>query len=92
MLKRCCYEHVFQISGVLQQFISRCVVGGRVMCNSNNMCHVKKTVADFDACSLSPGAMYFTDCFLEGLPNELDNTSYDSLTSQYGYSIRVEHF
>ena len=28
--------------GVLQQFISRCVVGGRVMTNSNKQCHVKK--------------------------------------------------
>ena len=31
MLNSGCYEHVFQISGVLQQLISRCVVGGRVM-------------------------------------------------------------
>ena len=37
MLKSDCYENVFQISGVLQQFISRCVVGGRVMCNSNKL-------------------------------------------------------
>ena len=28
MLTSGCYEHVFQISGVLQQFISSCVVGG----------------------------------------------------------------
>ena len=42
MLKSGCYGHVFQISGVLQQLISRCVVGGRVMCNSNKMYHVKK--------------------------------------------------
>ena len=36
MLKSDCYADVFQIS-VLQQFISRCVVGGRVMTNSNHM-------------------------------------------------------
>ena len=41
MLKSGCYENVFQISGVLQQFISRCVVGGRVMTNPNEMYHVK---------------------------------------------------
>ena len=35
MLQSDCYENVFQTSGVLQQFMSRCVVGGRVMCNSN---------------------------------------------------------
>ena len=37
MLKSGCYDHVFQVSGVLRQFISRCVVGGRVMTNSNNV-------------------------------------------------------
>ena len=41
MLKSGCYENVFQISGVLQQCMSRCVVGGRVMCNSNKMYRVK---------------------------------------------------
>ena len=51
MLKSGCYENVFQFSGVLQQFISRSVVGGRVMTNSNKMYHVKKKIADFDACS-----------------------------------------
>ena len=42
MLKSGCYGNVYQISGVLQQFISRCVVGGRVMTNSNKQYHVKK--------------------------------------------------
>ena len=37
MLKSGWYENVFQISGVLQWFISRFVVGGRVMTNSNNV-------------------------------------------------------
>ena len=37
MLKSGCYEHVFQISAVLQQFITRSVVGGRVMTNSNSV-------------------------------------------------------
>ena len=45
MLKRKCYDNVLQTSGVLQQFISRCVVGGRVVTNSTERYHVKhKTV------------------------------------------------
>ena len=40
MLKYERYDNVYQISGVLQQFISRCVVGGRVMTNSNKQYHV----------------------------------------------------
>ena len=30
MSKSGCYQNVYQISGVLQQFITKCVVGGRV--------------------------------------------------------------
>ena len=31
MLASVCYNDVYQLSGVLQQMISRCVDGGRVM-------------------------------------------------------------
>ena len=45
MLKSGCYDNVYQISGVLQQFISICVVGGRVMANSNKQYHGKRKIA-----------------------------------------------
>ena len=88
MLKSGCYDNVFQISGVLQQFMSRCVVGGRVMCNSNKMYHVKKTIVDIGACSLYPSAV-FMDGFLKGLPQVLNNTSYDFFNEQDGYFVRI---
>ena len=68
---------------------SRCVVGGRVMCNSNKMYHVKNKIAEFDACSLYPSAMYFVDGFLKGLPKVLNNTYYGFLNSQDGYYVRI---
>ena len=37
MLKSGCYDNVYQISGVLQQYITICVVGGRVMTSNNKM-------------------------------------------------------
>ena len=52
VLKSGCYDNVYQISGAIQRFITKCVVGGRVMTNSNKQYHVKKKIADFDACSL----------------------------------------
>ena len=58
MLKSGCYDNVYQIAGVIQQFITKCVAGGRVMTNSNKQYHVKLEIADFDACSLYPSAMY----------------------------------
>ena len=51
---------------------------------------IKKTIADFDACSLYPSAMYFMDGLLKGLPQVLNNTSYDFLNSQDGYFIRIK--
>jgi hypothetical protein len=35
MLESGCYDNVYQLSGVLQQCISRCVVDGRVMAANN---------------------------------------------------------
>ena len=90
MLKSGCYDNVYQISGVLQQYITRCVVGGRVMTANNKMYHVQKKIADFDACSLYPSAMYFMDGFLQGLPQILKDLSYDFLKTQDGYFIRIK--
>ena len=41
LLKSGCYGNVYQTSGVIQQFITKCVVGGRVMTNSDEQYHVK---------------------------------------------------
>ena len=47
MLKSGCYDGVYQLSGVLQQYISKCVVGGRTMTANNKMYHVKKENSRF---------------------------------------------
>ena len=88
MLKSGCYCNVYQVSGVIQQLISRCVVGGRVMTNSNKQYHVKKKTADFDACSLYPSAMHYIDGFLEDKPKVIIDKSYDFLKQQDGYFVR----
>ena len=90
MLKSGCYDNVYQISWAIQQFITKCVVGGRVMTNSNKPYHVKKKTADFDACSLYPSATYFMEGFLEGLPNALSDTSYEFLKQQDVYFVRIK--
>ena len=90
MLKSGCYANVYQISGVIQQFIIKCVVGGRVMTNSNKQYHVKKKIADFDACSLYPSAMHFMDCLLEDKPEVLNDKSYEFLQQQDGYFVRIQ--
>ena len=90
MLKSSCYDNVCQVSGVTQQFITKCVVGGRVMTANNKQYHVKNKIADFDACNLYPSAMYFMEGFLKGLPKILSDTSYEFLKQQDGYFVRIK--
>ena len=90
MLKSGCYQNGYQISGVLHQFITKCVVGGRVATASNKQYHVNKKTTYFDACSLYPSAMNKMNGFLEGKPKVLSNTSYKFLKQQDGYFIRIE--
>ena len=89
MWKRKCYNNVYQVSGVIQQFISKCVVGGRVMTANNKQYHVNMKITD-DACSLYPGAMYCVLGLLKGLPTILNNTSYEFLKQQDVYFVRIK--
>ena len=92
MLKSGCFEGIYQVSAVVQQFISKCVVGGRVMCNSNKQFHVKQKIADFDACSLYPSAMNRVKGYLIGTPKVLNTSqlNYNFVSSQDGYFIKVK--
>ena len=89
-LKSNCYDNVAMLSGVVQHCLSRCVVGGRCMTNQNKMYHVKRKLADFDACSLYPSAMFRMLGYLQGKPKVLKHLSYDFLKQQSGYFIRIQ--
>ena len=88
-LKEGCYDGVAMFSGVIQSYISRAIIGGRCMCKENKMYHVKKKLADFDACSLYPSAMNRMLGYLKGTPKVLTNLSYDFLKNQDGYFIQI---
>lgn len=74
------YDGCYSISGVSQDFIRKCAIGGRVMTCNNEKWHIKhnsqadkntetcKRVSDFDAVSLYPSAMKRLDGYLKGLP------------------------
>ena len=91
MVKEQCFDGVPQLSGVPQAFISRCVVGGRVMANSGTKWHVRGKVADFDACSLYPSAMKRLGGYLLGAPKVLgpDQLDYGFLRRQDGYFVKI---
>ena len=79
-LKEGCYNDVAMFSGVLQQYLSKCIVGGRCMANSNKMYYVRRELADFDACSLYPSAMNIMKGYSIGTPKVLN-------TSQVNYKF-----
>lgn len=83
-----CYEGIFEIGGVPQQFIQKCVVGGRVMCSENNKHKKEGVIMDFDAVSLYPSAMSRMDGFLKGLPKVI--TPNTNLSIVDGYFVEIE--
>lgn len=86
-----CYEGVNELSGHMQAFIQKCVVGGRVMCaNNKKQVIVNKRIMDFDAVSLYPSAMSRMDGFLKGLPKVIEKLDYNELRSKDGYFIEIK--
>ena len=84
-----CYEGVYQMSGKPREFIQKCVVGGRTMTNSNKKWRVKGgKLADFDACSLYPSAIFQMDGFLKGIPKIIKNTDLKTCLNHDGLFAR----
>ena len=89
-LKEGCYEGVLKIGGLPQCYMSNCVVGGRVMCNSNKIYHIKGELADFDCTSQYPSSMKRLG-FLKGSPKILQSNQLNKefLDDVDGYFIRI---
>jgi hypothetical protein len=85
-----CYDNVCMLSGVVQHYISNCIVGGRCMTKNNQSYHVIDEIDDFDACSLYPSAIARMSGYLQGKPKILTNLTYEFLKKQDGYFIRVK--
>jgi hypothetical protein len=90
-IKEGCYNEVNQFSGVVREFMQKCVVGGRVMVANNKKNIVEGKVSDFDAVSLYPSAMFRMDGFLKGNPKviEEEHKNLEFLEQQDGYFINI---
>jgi len=88
-----CYEDVNELAGTPQQFIQKCVVGGRVMCCENKKImfdkYSHKKIMDFDAVSLYASAMRRMDGYLKGLPKVIDNFDFNSIKNYDGYFLQI---
>ena len=63
-----CFDGCYQLSGKPQNFIQRCVSGGRTMCANNEKQYIEGKIQDFDAVSLYPSAMSIMDGVPKGTP------------------------
>ena len=78
-------NYLVQYSSLL---VSVLLVVGSCVIQINNI--MLKRIADFDACSLYPSAVYFMSGCLKGLPNILSDTSYEFLKHQDEYFLRIK--
>lgn len=90
LLKNGVYEGVYKLSGVVREFIQKCMVGGRTMCANNVKHHVVGKIDDFDAVSLYPSAMKRLAGYLLGKPKVLQTTDYNIIRGYDGYFIEIK--
>ena len=67
-LKVGCLDGCYELAGKPQDFISRCISGGRTMTAKNKKIIVEDTIQDFDAVSLYPSAMSIMNGIPKGMP------------------------
>ena len=63
-----CFDGCYELSGKPQNFIQRCVSGGRTMTANNEKLIVEERIQDFDAVSLYPSAMSVMNGVPMGMP------------------------
>ena len=63
-----CFNECYKLSGKPQNFIQRCVSGGRTMTARNEKQYVEGRIQDFDAVSLYPSAMSIMNGVPKGKP------------------------
>ena len=86
------YDDVFKLSSTPRQYMTKAVVGGRVMCAYNKKDIRTGRLQDFDAVSLYPSAMYRLGGYLKGRPKVLqqEQLNKEFLDSCDGYIIQIK--
>lgn len=91
LLNQGCYKGCYELSGIPRMFISKCIVGGRVMSSNNKKIKlINRFINDFDAVSLYPSAMFRMDGFLKGVPKILNTTDYNIIKNYDGYFLQIK--
>ncbi|MDR1819121.1 MAG: DNA polymerase, partial [Methanobrevibacter sp.] len=84
-----CFEDCYELTGKPQNFIMRCMLGGRCMLAKNTKQHVVNKIQDFDAVSLYPSAMRTMIGIPYGIPKIIPDKPFDHNQYDY-YFIEIE--
>lgn len=82
------FDGCYKLAGTPQQFIQKCVVGGRVMLSHNEKKIRVGNIADFDAVAEYPSAMFRMEGILKGKPKVIENKDLNWLMKQDGFFIK----
>jgi hypothetical protein len=83
-----CYENVYEITGSLQAFVQKSVMGGRVMTAHNKKHHEEDLIA-LDANSLYPTAMTQVEGFPVGRPTRINVNGFNPYQYNF-YTVEIE--
>jgi len=86
------YDDVLKVNSTPRQYMTRAVVGGRVMCANNKKVIRTGRLQDFDAVSLYPSAMERLGGYLKGRPKVLEQHQLNKefLDTCDGYVIQIK--
>jgi len=93
LMQNGCYDDCYYLKGCIQQFIYKCIYGGRCMTNNNEKIKLNNTsLTDFDAVSLYPSSMYNMDGFIKGIPHILQKSQLNKkfLDSVSYYFVHID--
>ena len=85
-----CFDGCYELSGKPQNFIQRCVSGGRTMTANNEKQYIEGNIQDFDAVSLYPSAMHVMNGVPKGKPKIIpSNITTNELLSYDTFFIEI---
>ena len=88
-IKYGCMEGVYALAGKPQDFISKCVSGGRTMCANNEKQLIEARIQDFDAVSLYPSAMSIMPGIPLGKPKVITDLRRETIMTYDEFYIEI---
>ena len=85
-----CFDDCYELSGKPQNFIQRCVNGGRTMTRRNEKVIITGKLQDFDAVSLYPSAMSIMTGVPKGIPKVIENLSIENVMKYDDFHIEID--